>query len=251
MSKPMNILLIHGAWAGSWVWDKLQPRLQSLGYSTCAVDLPGNGRDDTPAEQVTLDLYVQYAQERIEKEEGPWIIISHSGAGVLATAIGEALPERIAGIVYIAGMMLPSGIGFSDLINRLKDQYPEVAGIGPHLLWNSEKTLSQVPPSAAREIFFQDLNDEEAVSAAERLTAQPEGGRSMVAQWTAERVGKIPRLYIEATLDQSVVLPLQRAMQEDIPDAHVESLVSGHAPQVSMPDEVIRVLTPFLRNLSL
>jgi len=246
----MNLMLIHGAWAGSWVWQKLQARLEPLGYVTCAVDLPGNGCDNTPAEDVNLDLYIQHVTSQMDKQAGPWVVISHSGAGVIATALAEAMPERVLGVVYIAGMMLPSEMGFADLIQRLQKQYPEVAGIGPHLLWNASGTLSRVPPIAAREIFFQDLNDEEAMSAAGRLTAQPEGGRALVASWTQERAGSVPRLYIEATLDRSVVLPLQRAMQEAVPGAQIESLVSGHAPQVSMPDDVMRVLEPFLRGLS-
>ncbi len=256
MKPSLNVLLIHGAWAGSWVWDELQPRLQALGYATCAVDLPGNGQDQTPPEQVSLDLYLQHLQARIASarsttsSDAPWVVIAHSGAGVIATALAEAMPERIAGLVYIAGMMLPSGMGFAELIRRLQHQHPQVAGIGPYLLWNTERTQSRVPPIAAREIFFQDMNDESAMAAAVRLSAQPEGGRALVAEWSAERAGQIPRLYIEATLDRSVVLPLQRAMQELVPGAHIESLISGHAPQVSMPDAVISALEPFLHGLA-
>lgn len=256
MKPSLNVLLIHGAWAGSWVWDELQPRLQALGYATCAVDLPGNGQDQTPLEQVSLDLYLQYLQARIASarsttsSDAPWVVIAHSGAGVIATALAEAMPERIAGLVYIAGMMLPSGMGFAELIRRLQHQHPQVAGIGPYLLWNTERTQSRVPPIAAREIFFQDMNDESAMAAAVRLSAQPESGRALVAEWSAERAGRIPRLYIEATLDRSVVLPLQRAMQELVPGAHIESLISGHAPQVSMPDAVISALEPFLHGLA-
>ena len=30
--KSRNVILIHGAWAGGWVWDELLPALREAGY---------------------------------------------------------------------------------------------------------------------------------------------------------------------------------------------------------------------------
>ena len=53
------------------------------------------------------------------------------------------------------------------------------------------------------------------MAAAQRFCSQPEGTRALVANWTAERFGRLPRLYVEATEDRSVVLAVQRKMQPD------------------------------------
>jgi pimeloyl-ACP methyl ester carboxylesterase len=34
-------VLIHGAWHGSWCWDKVVPLLQQAGHQVVAPDLPG------------------------------------------------------------------------------------------------------------------------------------------------------------------------------------------------------------------
>ncbi|WP_430460532.1 alpha/beta fold hydrolase [Thalassolituus sp. LLYu03] len=242
------LLLIHGAWAGRWVWDAIQPEFAARGLDAYAVDLPGNGTDQIPADAVNLKRYLDYLTDVAEQIPGRITLVAHSGAGVIAMALAERMPERIEALVIIAGMMLPSGMSFGDLISRLQTQHPEVSGINPYLLWNDDHSASRVPVIAARDIFFNDLDDETAISAAQKLTAQPEGGKTLVAHWSEERAGRIPRLYIEAQQDRSVVLVLQRTMQALVPGAVVVSLNAGHAPQVSMPQRVAAEIDQFLRT---
>ena len=45
----MNLLLVHGAWQGRWVWDAFLPHLAQAVFHCTAIDLPGNGSDATPA----------------------------------------------------------------------------------------------------------------------------------------------------------------------------------------------------------
>ncbi len=241
------VILIHGAWAGSWVWDALLPLLRDGGLEPHLVDLPGNGRDDTPPEAVTLQLYVDTLRPVLANLPEPAMLVAHSGGGVIATQLAEAEPDRVRGVAFVAGMMLPSGMGFAQLTEPLREQDPAAAGIMPHLEWNANRSASRVPPEAARQIFFQDVPDEAAWAAARRLTPQPEGGRAVLPRWTAERFGRIPRLYVEALEDRSVVLAAQRRMQSLVPGAQVASLATGHAPQLSAPDALAGVLLPFLR----
>jgi alpha-beta hydrolase superfamily lysophospholipase len=43
-----TFLLVHGAWQGAWAWDTIVPRLKQAGHDAIAVELPGDGCDDTP-----------------------------------------------------------------------------------------------------------------------------------------------------------------------------------------------------------
>lgn len=219
MSRPLPVLLIHGAWQGSWVWTKFAPLLEAAGFRPVAVDLPGNGMDDTPLEAVTLDLYVAHLKDLIERVGAPVAVIAHSGGGVPASALAEAVPEKIVGLVYIAGMMLPSGVGFGDVVKEALAEHPEAGGISRHLTWSADGLTSSVPAEAAIRHFLNDVPREEAERAAAKLTPQPEGGRATNPKITPERFGSIPRLYVEATDDQSVYIFLQRRMQELVPGA--------------------------------
>jgi alpha-beta hydrolase superfamily lysophospholipase len=45
MSEFNPVILIHGAWQGSWAWARFTPYLEAAGFITRAIDLPGNGVD--------------------------------------------------------------------------------------------------------------------------------------------------------------------------------------------------------------
>ncbi|MBO3759819.1 alpha/beta fold hydrolase [Ciceribacter sp. L1K22] len=249
MASPLPVILLHGAWQGSWVWEKFSPALAAAGFRPIAVDLPGNGADDTPAEKVSLDLYLTRLRRVLDATGGRVAVIAHSGGGVVASALAEAAPDKIAGIVYIAGMMLPSGLGYGDLVRSALPDHPEAAGISPHLIWSDDGLLSRVPTEAAIRHFFNDLPEEEAAYAAARLTPQAEGGRALVARLTPGRFGRVPRLYVEATDDRSVYIFLQRRMQALVPGAEVATLATGHAPHVSAPALLAAPVIAFLHRM--
>lgn len=243
------VILIHGAWQGSWVWHRFSPLLEANGYLPIAVDLPGNGVDDTPPEAVTLDLYVEHVCYIIARQSGPVVLVGHSGGGVVISQVAETMPERIAGLVYIAGMMLPDGMSYGDLVREALPVHPEAGGISPHLVWSADRTTSSVPMEAAMAHFLSDLPPDIARAAAAKLTPQPEGGRATRPRLTADRFGRVARLYIEATEDRSVYLFLQRRMQTLVPNAQVVSLTTGHAPHVSAPETLLAALLPFLTRI--
>jgi pimeloyl-ACP methyl ester carboxylesterase len=241
-------ILIHGAWQGAWVWDRLIPMLATnpAGIKSIAVDLPGNGTDGTSPTDVSLELYVDHIGKLLRQIPERVSLIAHSGGGVIASAVAERFPERISRIAYVAGMMLPNGVGYADIVADLKADHPNVAGIAPHLVWSSDRLTSRVPAQAALTYFFHDCASAEAMAAAQRLTPQPERGRAVKAHLTSERFGRLPRLYIEAEADRSIILACQRHMQALMPGAAVVTLPTGHAPQLAAPSLLADVLLPFL-----
>jgi len=230
-----TLLLIHGAWQGAWVWEAFQAEMARRGWPSHAVDLPGNGHDDTPAKDVNLARYVAHVTDWIDAHDGPVVVVGHSGGGVVASQVAEARPERVKALVYVAGMMLPSGMGFGQVVTEMLPTHPEAAGISPYLQWSPARDLSWVPPEAAQQIFLHDCPPDVAETASHRLVPQPEPGRALVGELTAARWGRIPRLYVEALYDRSVVLPVQRRMQELCPGAKRLSMTTGHAPHVAQP----------------
>jgi pimeloyl-ACP methyl ester carboxylesterase len=242
------VILIHGAWQGSWAWARFTPLLQAAGFVARAVDLPGNGVDGTDPADVTFESCLTYLDGVVRGFDRPVSLVAHSGGGLLATAFAERRPEQVARLVYVAGMMLPGGESFEDLVKSISPQYPEASGIWPHLEWSADGRVSRAPAAAAIAFFLQDCPHSEAAAAAARLTPQGEGGRAVTTPATAARYGRIPRLYVEALQDRSVIPQVQRAMQARAPGALVVSLPTGHAPQFSAPALLAEAIIPFLAS---
>ena len=66
-----NYVLVHGSAHGSWCWERVVPLLEERGHKVTAVDLPGNGHDDTPLAEVTLETYAEYLCGVLDAQDCP------------------------------------------------------------------------------------------------------------------------------------------------------------------------------------
>ena len=239
-----HILLIHGAWQGAWAWDLLIPELESYNFKCYPVDMPGNGNgsDKTPPEQVSLDLYMDFLSRQLDEIANRVIVVGHSSGGIIASQLAENEPDRVSGLIYISGMMLPNGMAYSDIVEELLPEHPEVVGIIPYLNWSSDGETSTIAEGAAQKILFQDCPLGIANKAADKLKRHPQRGRAIRPSLTCPRFGLIPRAYIEANLDKSIVLVAQMRMQELVPGAARYGISTGHTPQLSDPRKLATII---------
>jgi len=239
-----TLVLIHGAWQGSWAFDAWRPLLEARGWRTVAVDLP----DLLPQAGDGLDCYAAHVADVLAAQPGPCVVLGHSGGGLTASQVAELVPDRVAALVYLVGMMLPSGMSFSDLIDAQPTS--DFGGIVPHLERLEGGTVTAVPPEAALDIFLHDCPPDAARIAAAKLRPQPEAGRAVTPRLTAERYGRVLRIYVEATQDRSIDIRLQRAMQALSPGATRITLDCGHVPQLALPDLLTERLCDALDKIS-
>ncbi|MDJ0929771.1 hypothetical protein [Breoghania sp.] len=160
--------------------------------------------------------------------------------------VASAVAERFARIVYVAGMMLPSGVTFAEVQSEIDGSISSPSGVTGELSWSADGKVSTVPRAAATAILFSDCPPDMAAMAALKLTPQGEGGRALRVTTPPERFGRIPRLYVEATEDRSVLIDVQRRMQQLVPGATVISLPTGHVPQLIAPKLLAEAILPFL-----
>ena len=233
-----HLVLIHGAWQGSWAFDAWLPYLHARGWHTQALDLPGNGWG-TPG-PASLPAYVDHVCATVDSVGERVVLVGHSGGGLIATAVAERIPGKIQCLVYLAGMMLPSGLSYAELLRHAACDYPgqDLRGIGPHLVWTPDRRFSCVPEAAALSFFLQDCEEGAARRAASLLRPQAETGRAISVDWTAQRAGQVPRVYVEALRDRSIPLVMQRRMQALVPGARRIELDCGHVPQLANPEEL-------------
>jgi pimeloyl-ACP methyl ester carboxylesterase len=235
-----TFVLVHGAWQGAWAWENIVPRLQAAGHHAVAVDLPGNGRDATAPAAVDLDLYARHVADVIDGIAGPVVLVGHSMGGTAVAQACELRPLRIALAVYLAAFLLPDGLSVLEFYARYLE--PWMRGAHARVTYSADGLLSAIDPASAIEVFYHQADPAVAAAAVRRLTPQPEGGRRSRLKLSPERFGQVPRVYIEATQDRSVHLPLKRRMQALTPCRAVYSLASDHAPQLSAPEALTRLL---------
>jgi pimeloyl-ACP methyl ester carboxylesterase len=240
VTTPVTFVLVHGAWQGAWAWETIVPRLEAAGHGAIAVDLPGNGHDETPPAGVDVDLYARHIASIIDGITGPVVLVGHSMGGTAVAQACEQRPERIALAIYLAAFLLPDGMS----VMMFYEQYlePWMRGATTRVSRSADGLLSSIDPASAVEVFYHQADPAVAAAAAYRLTPQPEGGRSSKLSLSPQRFGQVRRVYIEATQDRSVHLPLQRRMQELTPCRAVLRLDTDHAPQLSAPAALTSML---------
>ncbi len=244
MPRPARLILIHGAWAGGWVWAPLTDALAGLGWQAEALELPGNGHHSIPAGDVTTADYLACLETAISGGPGPVALVGHSGGGMLVTAGAERFSDHVSHAVWVAGMLLPDGESFDDIQERIAGPGKRL-GVTPHVVPSADGRTSSVPPKAAQRHFFQDLPPDVAAKAARRLTPQPTAGRHIAVQ-TGPAFAAVPKLYVLAADDRSVLPQVQRMMCDGVPNLTITEMPCGHAPQVADPQGLAARLDSWL-----
>src|SRR5215475_14427580 len=107
--------LVHGAFAGAWIWQPLMDRLKAAGHSVEAFDLPGAGDDHTHVGEVTLDACAARLCEVLANSSEPAIVAGNSMGGLIATQGAARCPGRVAALVYVTAFLPRNGQSLLDL----------------------------------------------------------------------------------------------------------------------------------------
>jgi hypothetical protein len=93
-----------------------------------------------------------------------------------------------------------------------------------------------------RAAFYGSCSDEDVAFARGQLGAEPLKPLATPLRITESGFGRVPRVYIETTLDRTLTLAAQRRMQAALPCERVHTLATDHSPFFSLPGELARVL---------
>ncbi len=118
-----GFVLVHGAFAGGWIWELLRKQLVSAGHTENMPDLPGSGDDHTSPSKVTLDSCAARVCQSLQTSSEPSLLVGNSMGGLIATQAAARCPDRVAALVYVAAFAPQDGQSLLDL-TRL----PEGAG---------------------------------------------------------------------------------------------------------------------------
>jgi pimeloyl-ACP methyl ester carboxylesterase len=146
-----RFVLVHGAFAGAWIWGPLMDRLKAAGHSVEAFDLPGLGDDHTPPSEVTLDSCAARLCEVLAAGSEPAIVVGNSMGGIIATQGAARCPEHVAALVYVSAFLPTDGQSLLDLT-----KLPEGAGdqVQANIVIEGEPPVAIMPAAASRHALY-------------------------------------------------------------------------------------------------
>lgn len=231
-----DLLLVHGAFHGSWCWDVLVPSLERAGHTVSRVDLPGHGQTGMRAWGVRLDDYAK-AVRAVARDIGrPVVAVGHDLGGAVTAHAASQEPALFSKLIHVAAYVPKHGERVAAIARGDKQSkanwttwvgptavHPKPSTMGP-LFYNkspqamADWALGLIGPTPLRPIFEPVWN---------RYTG--------------------PQAYIH-TLEDTVLSPhTQRWMVNRLGIAQTHALAADHAPFFSAPEALADGITAMTR----
>jgi pimeloyl-ACP methyl ester carboxylesterase len=107
---PKEFVLVHGASHCAWCWDEVAVVLRRAGHRVITLDLPGHGRRAAEAGRASMEAYGRAVADVMAREGvSRSILVGHSMGGPVIQKAAEMATGRIAHLVFLAAVVLPSG----------------------------------------------------------------------------------------------------------------------------------------------
>jgi pimeloyl-ACP methyl ester carboxylesterase len=236
-----NFVLVHGAWHGGWCWQRVLGPLAHAGHRVYAPTLTGLGeRAHLLTAQIDLQTHVQDVQQLMECEElQDVILVGHSYAGMIITALADRMSERMKHLVYVDAVVPQPGESWSST-HASATREARVQAI-------DRDPLRRLPPPDPA-IFGLTEDDYEWVR--RRQTPQPGGTYEAALVFDVQRVGAIAHTFVSCTSPALATIDASRQRVVDpqfwqghwLLGARVVDLATGHDPMITQPHELVQVL---------
>ena len=104
-------VLVHGAWHGGWCWKKVRRALEAADAEVYTPTLTGLGeRAHLASPNICLETHVEDVLGVLACEDlTDVILVGHSYAGVVVTAVADRIPRRISRLVYLDAVVPRNG----------------------------------------------------------------------------------------------------------------------------------------------
>jgi len=242
-----RFVLVHGAFAGAWIWGPLVDLLKADGHAVEAFDLPGLGDDHTPAGEVTLDCCAARVCEAIASSREPAIVAGNSMGGVIATQGAARCPARVIALVYVAAFWPKNGQSLLDLT-----KLPEGTGdqVQANITIEGDPPVAIMSAAASRQALYGSCREDVAMRAIQRQRPQPLAPFVTPVSIPPGCLDRIRNYYVLCKLDRAIPPALQRRMIAENVCTDVVELDTDHTPQLSMTNQLAKALARFAAHAS-
>lgn len=235
--SPRHYVFIPGSFHGAWCWFKMMPLLNKSGNTCEAVDLPGHGLDTTPLAEITLSSYVDAVCAVLERYDTPVILIGHSRAGIVISEVAERMPHKIEKLVYLCAFLISNGEQM--VATALADSASLLVS---NLIFNEAEGWHIPRKEIYKDAFYNDCPEEDVALCSALLTREPNAPVATPLQLSDAGYGKVKKVYIHTTIDNTITYSLQKIMVKKNPVDYVFQLNAGHSPFLSVPVELAAIL---------
>jgi pimeloyl-ACP methyl ester carboxylesterase len=225
MSKP-TIVLVHGAFADASIWRRVYDQLARDGHTVLAPPNPLRG--------VAYDA--AYTASVIDQVDGPVVLVGHSYGGAVITVAGSS--DKVAGLVYVAGVVPDEG----ESVNDLQGRFPSLAMgplVRPAELADGRVEIS-IDPARFPDVFGADLPADDAAFRA--ISQRSVAATAFDDPATAAAWREKPSWAVFGTGDHPVAPELHRFSYNRAGSKVTEVDGASHLLMVSQPEIVASVI---------
>ncbi len=219
MNRGPDVLLVHGAWHGSWAFEDLKAALQERGWTVRTVDLAS-------IDSGSADLHddAQIVRESLAAVPAPTIVVGHSYGGMVATE-GAAGATNLVGLVYLAAAVPEVGQSvWTEPIDPTK--VPSWLDV--------DTATGLVRALDAGRVFYNDCPPELTARAVTLLRRQ--SLKTFITPALAAAWKEAPSAYLVCDDDNCTPVTAQEVFAARA--TYVEHINTGHSPFMSQPAAV-------------
>ena len=235
-----DFVLVHGAWHGAWCWQRIVTPLWAAGHRAFAVTLTGSGeRAHLLAPTISLQTHIADVAGVIEAEElRDAIVVGHSYAGLVITGVAARLasttPPAIGRLVYLDAVVPRPGEAWSSTHSDETRAQRRLA---------IAATGAIPPPDPAA--FG--LAGADRAWVMRRQTPHPGGVYDEALGFDADRLGGLPRTFIDCTAPALPTIAESRRRVRAEPGWSIAEIATGHDAMVSAPMALLDILLSLTR----
>jgi pimeloyl-ACP methyl ester carboxylesterase len=219
-ASPISVVLVHGAWAEGSSWSKVIGPLNAAGTKVVAA----------PLALTSLADDVEAVKRVLERLDGPVVLVGHAYAGAV---IAETRDQKVASLVYVAGLAPEEGETVGDVFNR-GEPHPKAPEFRP-----DEHGLVWLPQEAFAAAFAQNAtSDEQAILAA----VQRPINVACVSVPVERPHWKEGPSWVLISAEDRMISPQTQLFTAERMGARVRTRPVDHMPMITAPTDVVDII---------
>ena len=230
-ARKETLVFVHGAHLTSDAWFSTTEILETAGFNTVTVDLPGRNSSDNPNE-ITLNVSSQVLCDSIKSIDNPIVLIAHSQGGAVSNNALSICPKaNITNIIYIAAVAPLNGdtpyslLSQADESNYLKGiHYDDSSG---WMIINN------------KEVFVSIFTNSGSMSVKNKIMRlavnEPAIIGEGVVHYDSEYFSTLNKFYIYTKFDKVISIESQEKIANKINLKKSSVIDTGHLPMISSP----------------
>jgi pimeloyl-ACP methyl ester carboxylesterase len=224
---PATVVLVHGAFCGSWIYWRLLEALERRGIDAITTDLPTCSATDA---SVDARDDIAYVQGLVDGVDGPVVLAGSSYGGIMLTGVDHPNVKRL--LFVAAGIPAPGESVLGAMASAATKPFND--GITYH-----PSGLAEIDPEVGIATSFHQA-DAEAHERWRAHATKMSFGTDYNLSLDRASWQSVPSTYVVCTEDRAIDPDQQRAWAKRATEA-IE-LPFDHVPGVSHPEEIADLL---------